>query len=289
MKIDLHIHSRTCSDGRLSIEEIFEEAINRKIDMLSITDHDTMDCQQKASVLAEKNGIRYITGMELNISFEDPVITEGKKISLDFLAYNYDPADDALRKKLRTIAEYRNERALKIMENINIEFEKEGIEKLTVSDIEAIQASVDGTFGRPHIAHYLVEKGIVNNKQEAFDRFLVRCDVPKFPFKIEDASKLVKDAGGIIVMAHPNDPNGTSLVKLSNDVKRQTGIIESAFLDYIDGVECWHTRNDPGTTSHYVEFGKKHELIMTGGSDCHQNPIIMGTVEVPDFVAEQFE
>jgi len=59
-------------------------------------------------------------------------------------------------------------------------------------------------------------------------------------------------------------------------------------LPIIDGVECWHSRNTPETTNHYVAFAKEHGLIMTGGSDCHQKPIVMGTVKVPDWVADQF-
>ena len=79
------------------------------------------------------------------------------------------------------------------------------------------------------------------------------------------------------------------LVKLTRSLHEQTEIIEESILMHIDGVECWHSRNDDSTTSHYVEFAKKHEIIMTGGSDCHQKPIIMGTVKVPEYVAEQFK
>jgi predicted metal-dependent phosphoesterase TrpH len=155
-------------------------------------------------------------------------------------------------------------------------------------DFEEIQASVDGTLGRPHIADYLVRKGIVRNRQEAFDRYLVKCDVPKFPLYLEDASKLVRTSGGKIVLAHPNDPHGTSLVTLTKSLPEQTGIIADSMLRYIDGVECWHSRNDAQTTEHYAKFAKEHGLIMTGGSDCHQKPIIMGTVKIPEYVANQF-
>ena len=58
-------------------------------------------------------------------------------------------------------------------------------------------------------------------------------------------------------------------------------------LDYIDGVECWHSRNDAKTTAHYIEFAHRHGLIMTGGSDCHQKPLLLGTLEIPDFVVRQ--
>ncbi|MFC2021736.1 PHP-associated domain-containing protein [Chloroflexota bacterium] len=56
----------------------------------------------------------------------------------------------------------------------------------------------------------------------------------------------------------------------------------------IDGVECWHSRSDAKATASYIDFAKKHGLLMTGGSDCHQKPIIMGTLDIPDYVAEQF-
>jgi predicted metal-dependent phosphoesterase TrpH len=238
--------------------------------------------------MAEESNMEYITGMELNITFTHAEYTNDKPISLDFLAYQYDHEDTKLRTKLKEIAQYRNERALKIMLKINEEFEKESIEKLTEQDIRAIKESVDGVFGRPHIARYLVKKGIVSSKQEAFDRYLVRCNVPKYPLLLEEASELVHNAGGKLVIAHPNDPNGTSLVKITDDLKRQIEIIEYSMLPLIDGIECWHSRNTKETTHHYVRFAKEHNLIMTGGSDCHQNPIIMGSVDVPDFVMEQF-
>jgi predicted metal-dependent phosphoesterase TrpH len=287
MIIDLHIHSNH-SDGALSVKEIVREAKLRNIGFMSITDHDSIDCQQVAIDLAEKAGIHYVSGVELNVAFSHPRYREGKPISLDFLGYQFDVNNNALADKLRQMAEYREERAAKILRNLNAEFEKEGIQPLTKRDFEEIQASVDGTLGRPHIAEYLVKKGIVRNRQEAFDRYLVRCNVPKFPLYLEEASRLVRNAGGKIVLAHPNDPHGTSLVTLTKSLLEQTQIIEESMMAHIDGVECWHSRNDAQTTKHYVKFAKEHGLIMTGGSDCHQKPIIMGTVGTPEYVADQF-
>jgi len=288
MKIDLHIHSKNCSDGNLTVEEIVKEAKVRKIGLMSITDHDSIDCQEKAMALARKNGIRYVSGVELNVTFSHPRYHEGKSTSLDFLGYQFDIENKELKNKLQQIAKYREERAAKILDKINVKFEKEGIAKLTKNDMKAIQDSVDGVLGRPHIADYLVRKGIVRTKQEAFDKYLVKCDVPKYPLYIEEASRLVRNAGGILVFAHPNDPHGTSLVTLTESLQEQTEIIEESILRYIDGVECWHSRNDAQTTNHYRKLAKKHGLIMTGGSDCHQKPILMGTIKIPKYVAEQF-
>ncbi|MGD0028949.1 MAG: PHP domain-containing protein [Candidatus Bathyarchaeia archaeon] len=288
MIIDLHIHSKSGSDGNFTVEELVKEAKIRNIGLMSITDHDSIGCQEKAIALTKKNGIHYVAGVELNVTFSHPRYNEGKSISLDFLGYQFDVRNEELRNKLVKTAQYREERAAKILDNLNAEFEKEGIEKLTKDDLREIQDSVDGVLGRPHIADYLVRKSIVGTRQEAFDKYLVKCDVPKYPLYVEEASRLLRNAGGMIVLAHPNDPHGTSLVALTKSLRKQTEIVEESILRYIDGVECWHSRSDALTTNHYVKFAKKHGLFMTGGSDCHQKPILMGTVKIPEYVAEQF-
>lgn len=287
MIIDLHIHSQS-SDGAFTANEIFKEAKLRNINFLSITDHDSIGCQEMAMELAETAGIRYISGVELNVTFSHCNYNKGKPVSLDFLGYKFDAMNKVLKDKLRQMLEYRKERAAKILRNINKEFEKEGLEKLTKVDFEEIQASIEGALGRPHIADYLVRKKIVKSRQEAFDKYLVKCDVPKYPLYLEEASKIIRNAGGKIVLAHPNDPHGTSLASLTKSLSEQTDIIEESIMLYIDGVECWHSRNDKRTTNHYVKFSKEHGLIMTGGSDCHQKPVIMGTVKIPECVVDQF-
>jgi len=229
-----------------------------------------------------------VTGVELNVTFSYQKYREGKPVSLDFLGYQFDATNETLQSKLETMAKYREERAAKILDNLNLEFKKENIAALTRDDLRQIEESVDGVLGRPHIADYLVKKGVVRTRQEAFDKYLVKCDVPKYPLYLKEASKLVRAAGGKLVLAHPNDPHGTSLAALTESLDEQTSIIQEKMLPYIDGVECWHSRNTPETTNHYVAFAKEHALIMTGGSDCHQKPIIMGTVQVPDWVADQF-
>jgi predicted metal-dependent phosphoesterase TrpH len=288
MIIDLHIHSKTCSDGNLSVEEIIGEAKTRNIELMSITDHDTIRCQDQAKNLAERNGIHYAYGVELNITFSHSKFHNGKPVSLDLLGYQFDINNKALTRKLEQIADYREERAAKIVEKLNTELRKEGLKKLVTADLVEIQNSVDGVLGRPHIADFLVRKNIVRNRQEAFDKYLVKCNVPKYPLHLHEASNLLRNAGGIAVLAHPNDPHGTSIMKLTKLLQEQTAIIKDSMLAFLDGIECWHSRNTAETTNHYVNFAKKHGLIMTGGSDCHQKPIIMGTVKVPDFVSQQF-
>ena len=286
MKIDLHIHTKTGSDGAMPVEEVLQEARNRKLNFVSVTDHDSLDAQEKAIALAREYGIRYVTGIELNVTFSPK---DGKAVSLDFLGYGYDINNRALKEKLRVLREHREWRAREIMQKINVELDKQRIMPLTEIDMQNIAGSVDGAIGRPHIAAYLVKKGIVDSVQQAFDIYLVKCDVPKYPLTLPEASQLIHDASGIIVLAHPNDPHGTSLASVSKDPTQQMKVIADNMLEYINGVECWHPRHDRPTVDRYLDFAQKHKLITTGGSDCHQKPVIMGTVNVPSRVSQLFQ
>jgi hypothetical protein len=284
MKIDLHIHTSTGSDGAMTLEEVFGEAEKRGIGLMSVTDHDAISHQGKAVALAAAKNIRYITGVELNVT----AMFNNKATALDFLGYNYDFNNRALKEKLQIIRDHREKRARKIIDNLNAEFTKESRPLFNDGDLRKMQDGIDGVLSRPHIADYLVKKGVVADRREAFNKYLVKCDVPKYPLPPQEAATLIKNAGGRLILAHPNDPNGTSLVSITKDLNEQTKIIEDNFLEYLDGIECWHSRADAATSRHYADLCKKRGLMMTGGSDCHQKPVLIGTVNVPDFVAGQF-
>jgi predicted metal-dependent phosphoesterase TrpH len=284
MKIDLHIHTSTGSDGTMTIEEVFAEAKKRNIEFISITDHDNIEHQGRAIALAAANKIRYITGVELNVTF----VYNDKSFSLDFLGYGYDYRNPAFKAALRVIKDHREKRARQIINNLNSEFKQENLPLFTEEDLRKMQEGVDGILSRPHIADYLIKKRIVASRQEAFDKYLVRYDVPKYPLTLEEAAALVRGAGGKIALAHPNDPNGTSLISITKDLGEQTKIIREQMLGCVDGIECWHSRSDKATTEHYIAFSRKHDLLMTGGSDCHQKPILMGTVDMVGWAAEGF-
>jgi len=288
MKIDLHIHSRLCSDGKLTLPEIFKEAHARHISLISITDHDNVACQEIAETLALEYGMDFLSGVELNIAFSHPRFKDGKRVSLDILGYQFDTRHPSLTQKIGELIAYRRHRAEEILENINHEFERRGLAPFTQEDLTAIEATVDGAFGRPHIANYMVMKGIVATRQEAFDRYLVACDVPKMPLSLEEASGLIRNAGGKVMLAHGNDPNGTSLAALTPSIEEQRRIIREAMLPFLDGIECWHPRLSPETTAAYTALACEEGLMVSGGSDCHQDPVIMGTVHVPSYVAAQF-
>ncbi len=289
MKIDLHIHSKEGSDGKMSLPEIFEIADRRGVNVISITDHDSIDCQERAKALAAQYGMHYITGVEINISFSHPDYRDAKPVSLDVLGYEFDFHNPTLTQKLVRLREYRRQRAEKILEKLNEAFLESQIPLFTEKDMEAIDDSVEGAFGRPHIADYLVKKGIVSNRQQAFDKYLVRCNVPKMPVTLQEASGLVRGAGGKLMLAHPSNPHGTSLVSFTPSIKEQQQIIKDTMLPYLDGIECWHSSHDSKTVKAYLEMAKEKGLLVSGGSDCHQAPLILGTVHVPSYVAKQFD
>jgi 3',5'-nucleoside bisphosphate phosphatase len=287
MIIDLHIHS-ACSDGLYSTENIFKKAYEIGIGLLSITDHDSITCQENAKCLAEKYGINYISGVELSVKFSHPFYNSSKPISLDFLGYEYNAEDEELKKKLEDLRTYRRKRAELILEKINFELSKEGKPTFTLSDFVEIEKSINGAFGRPHIADYMVRKGLVKTRHEAFEKYLQKCNVEKMPLTLEEVSSLIKNAGGKLFLAHPNHPRGTSLIKLTQDIKEQQKIITQSILPFIDGIECWHSSHDNDTVVQYLEYAKKMKLLVSGGSDCHQNPLLMGSVEIPGYVSGQF-
>lgn len=272
----------------MDVPQIFETARQREVGLLSITDHDCMECQPEAASLAKKTKMHYLSGLEINVSFSHPKYRNGKPISLDFLAYGYDFENGPLLRKLRELRDYRNRRAETILERINAELAAENKAALTREDFEAIQDSVDGAFGRPHIAEHMVRKGLVENTQAAFDRYLVKCNAPKMPVSLDEASGLIKDAGGKLMLAHPNDPRGTSLAAFTRSLEEQQRIVQESIMPYIDGIECWHSRHDSATAESYGRFCRTFGLMATGGSDCHQNPVLIGAVAMPEFVAAQF-
>ncbi len=288
MIIDLHIHS-SCSDGLYTIEDIFKKASQIGIGLLSVTDHDSIDCQDEAKILSEEYGIKYLFGLELSVTYSHSAYNNSKPISLDFLGYGFDPENRDLKSKLEELRDHRRKRAEKILENINAELLKEGKEEFTPDDLHEIEKSVDGAFGRPHIADYMVKKGVVNARQEAFDRYLVKCNVPKMPLSLKEASALVRNAGGKLFMAHPNHPRGTSLIKFTRDLELQQDIITESILPFIDGIECWHSAHNTDTVDSYLKYADRKHLLVSGGSDCHQQPLIMGNVNIPDYIVDQFD
>jgi len=286
--IDLHVHSREGSDGAWPLAAIFAEAVQRGIDFISITDHDSLEGQAQAAALAQALGITFITGIELNVTFFHAACNGGRSFSLDLLGYGFDPANPDLVAKLAALRDHRVNRAQVIFERVNYELGRQGVAPLSPQDLAAIQRQAEGSLGRPHIADYLVKQGIVRDRGEAFDKYLVRCDVPKLRMPPDEAAHLIRSAGGRVVLAHANDSNGTSLASVVPFMEDQLQLLVSVLAPFLDGIECWHSRHDAAATRAYMTLARDRKLLATGGSDCHQDPLLLGTVLVPEWVREQF-
>lgn len=243
---DLHIHSNY-SDGRLSPEDIVDLSIKRNIRCISITDHDSIDSQYIIHNCANDN-IKIISGLELSSQYED--------LEIHILCYFIDIENEKLKLSLKKIKNSRQDRVKKIIQKlkeINIDVNIEDI------DTQEYNRSV----GRLHIAKLLVKKGYAYNTKEAFQKYLMK-DRPAFvercKIDYKEALKLVADAKGIAVLAHPGEICKNIFVGK---------MIKSLKTYGLKGIEVFHPSHSPKLTNEYYNLAQKHSLIITGGSDCH--------------------
>jgi predicted metal-dependent phosphoesterase TrpH len=255
------MHS-TASDGSDAPEAVAALAARNGLRVISLTDHDSLDGLPAATARAEAAGIRLIPGVELSVH------EQGTDVHL--LAYGFDPADPELVASIARYRDARRERARKILARLK----GLGI-RISLETVEEIARG--GALGRPHVAEALLQGGFVESFNEAFQRFLgghAPAYVAKAPVLLEDASKVVREAGGVTVLAHPGTLNRDHLIP---------GWARRG----LDGIEVWHSKHDAGDIARYQSYAKMHGLLMTGGSDYHgeRTPsVTIGSVPVPETV-----
>ncbi len=256
--IDLHMHS-TASDGSFPPEEVARMAFKNGVEVFSLTDHDTLDGLPAAAACASRDGIRLIPGIELSVS------EEGMDVHL--LAYGFDPSDPELKAAVGRYREGRRERARKILTRLK----GLGI-RIPYEEVEEIASG--GALGRPHVAEALLRGGHVETFNEAFQRYLghhAPAYVPKPHVTLEESSTIVREAGGVTILAHPGTLNRDHLIP----AWARRGL---------DGIEVWHSKHDPVAVERYRSYAHLHGLLMTGGSDYHgeRTPgLAIGSVAVP--------
>lgn len=242
-KADLHIHTLE-SDGNMSPVDVIRLAQKHGLEIISITDHDTIKGYIKARDTARKLGIRLIPGVEITSDFN------GRECHL--LAYCFDPDHEIIRSLLTDHHYSRLERGKWIIEQLS----KEGLDL----NIDEVKAEANGAnLGRPHIAAVLVDKGYVASYKEAFIRYL--SDEALGPIKngyydYQQVIKSVKVAGGAIVIAHPGN------LYTQEELKK---LVEAG----VDGIELIHPSHNYRTQQRIEKFAEKHNLLLTGGSDYH--------------------
>ena len=265
-RIDLHLHS-TASDGSLPPEEVVALAETAGVRVMSLTDHDSLEGIPVAQERAERAGIRLIPGVELSASEEG--------IDVHLLAYGFDPADATLGAAIDGYRESRRDRARKILTRLK----GLGI-RISLDEVEEISGG--GAIGRPHVAEALLRNGHIDSFNEAFQRFLghhAPAYVPKQTVTLETAVSIVKDAGGVTVLAHPGTLNRDHLIP---------GWARRG----LDGIEVWHSKHEGSDIARYKGFAQLHGLLMTGGSDFHgaRTPdVSVGSVPVPESILEPLD
>jgi predicted metal-dependent phosphoesterase TrpH len=249
VRIDLHVHSNA-SDGSDSPAEVMRRAREADLDVVALTDHDTT-AGLPAAQTALLNGpvsLTLLTGMELScLNGAD---------SLHILAYQFDPAHPGLAAETERIRDDRIYRAQAMVDRL-----AELGTGVTWEDVAIIAG--DAVVGRPHIARALANTGAIAAPADAFTPDWIaeggRAYVPKYAPSPEHAIALVRDAGGVAVLAHPRSPG----YEVSDEV------IAGLAAAGLAGLEIAHPDHDFASRSRLTGLATELGLVGTGGSDDH--------------------
>lgn len=248
MTIDLHVHS-TFSDGSMSPTELVQYAHRLKLSAIAITDHDTTEGIAEGINSGNLLGVEVVSGLELSVKHED--------LAVHLLGYLFRPTDEALLHALERLQTGRLERNKMILGNLN----RLGID---IDMQELVKISRHGQSGRPHIAQILIHKGVVKNMDEAFDRYLARgglAYVPRYVLQADEAIEMIRNAGGLSILAHPQQ-----LEKSGKDIHSLISKLQRVGLD---GVEVYYPTHSRQFTKKLLKIARNLDLLITGGSDYH--------------------
>lgn len=223
---------------------------------IAITDHDTVEGVHRALAHGIPATLRFLTGIEISAAPPEGVSLGG---SFHLLGYGFRPDDPALTRTLSVLQEARRSRNPRIIDQLN----RLGID-VSAEELAAHFPS-ESLMGRPHIARLLVDRGIALSIDDAFDRYLGKgCPafVDKFRIPCHQAIAMIRDAGGIAVLAHPG------LLKLPGTVDTEE-IVEVLVAQGLQGIEIEYPDHTPSQKERYRALARRHGLLVTGGSDFH--------------------
>jgi 3',5'-nucleoside bisphosphate phosphatase len=244
MKVDLHLHT-TASDGSLSPSALVWAARAGGLDVIAITDHDTV-AGVKEATSALPDAMHVIPGVELSTTLDGA--------ELHILGYFINPANEALVAHSDHALNARRTRVLRMLELLR----KYNVH-VTLEDVLAAAEGSPRVLGRPHVARALFKKGYVQTPAEAFDRFLGDngpCFLPTELLHPREAVEMIRNAGGVAVWAHPRYD------MIDRELPRM--------LEWgLRGMECFRPRASPDDVTLIQTRAAAHELMLSGGSDWH--------------------
>ena len=245
---DLHTHT-TASDGEFSPEALVIKAKSNGVDVLAITDHDSTEGIIEAESEACKQNIRLLPGIELSVSWMDK--------NFHIVGLGIDPDNEKIIASLKETEELRQKRAIKIGKKL----EKIGVTK---AYYEARDLAGANTLTRSHFARVLIDQGFAADSREVFKKYLVH-NKPGFVktswVEMESGIKLLKDAGGEAILAHPMRYNITAswLRRLFVAFKESGGI----------GIEVVTGSSNADEITTAAAYARRFELSGSAGSDFH--------------------
>lgn len=255
---ELHAHT-TASDGTFSPSEAVERAAALGLEALALTDHDSMAGVAEAR-LHSAGRVEIVPGVEISC------LHRGAPVHL--LAYWPDLTRGALGQELSRIRDSRRTRVARIVEKLNALGYPVGLERVH-------HFARGGNPGRPHVAQALAELGVIRKIEEAFTPEMIGTGglayVEKYALDPERAVRLVREAGGVPVLAHPGLHRGSKPVP--------DDLIEAMARAGLAGIEADHIDHGPEEAARFRALGERLGLVVTGGSDCHgeiYDPVRMG-------------
>ncbi|MET0870714.1 MAG: PHP domain-containing protein [Paeniglutamicibacter terrestris] len=249
MRIDLHAHSHV-SDGTEPPAALVASAKTAGLDIVALTDHDQTAGWAEAARTALELGIGLVPGMEISCK-------TAAGISVHLLSYLHDPTHAGLLDEIGKARDARITRARRMVELLAEDYPVDW-------DMVAHHSAPGATIGRPHIADALVTAGVVRTRTEAFAQVLTarsRYYVGHYAMDPVTAVKLVREAGGVPVFAHPvASARGRVVGEETFDEMIAAGLL---------GIEIEHRDNPEEGRQYLRELARKHDLIVTGSSDYH--------------------
>lgn len=249
-RIDLHSHS-SWSDGTMGVGELFAEARTAGLDVLALTDHDTVGGWPELTAAVSASGVSAVPGIEVSSELE--------RSSVHLLALLVDPSPGTeLAAEMASACASREERARRMVELISADH------PIRWEDVRGQVAGDSTVIGRPHIADALVDAGVVPDRSAAFTEILRPSGpyyVPYYAPSPLSAVRAIRDAGGVSVLAHPGS--------VTRDDDLPLALLEALVEAGLDGIEVDHREHGPEETARLREFARSHDLLVTGGSDFH--------------------
>ena len=246
--IDLHVHS-TASDGVDEPAEVVRLASLSGVDVVALTDHDTLAGLPEAADAAETMGIRIIPGVELSV--------DHRASKLHMLVYFVDDEDTPIGRRLEALRRGRSERNVTIIDRL----QELGYD-ITLEDVH--RHAKGPSVGRPHIADALVEAGSFASRDEVFADLLRdggRAYVPRPRLGAVEAIELSRASGAVPVVAHP----ATITVPEAGYAELFGELVEAG----LGGIEAHHPMHLPELRLRLEELAHDLGIAATGGSDYH--------------------